>query len=89
MEYIGETNDADLQPGWLYQDSDWVEQIWQCPICRDYDTFEDGNYGEDEIEMSREEWDAEYGLANQRWLLMKRYGMYNPPSIRDYWQVST
>jgi len=89
MDYIGLTNEPDLNPGWFYEDTDWPDEIWQCPLCGDYDTYDEGNYGETKIEFTAEEWADREAYERQQWYLVKRYGMYNPQRINDYWMTST
>lgn len=66
------------------EDDDFQEK-WICPDCGDEHYFTRDMYGEDEITIPRDEWEAKCTLEYHRELLKKRYGTTHPKSIRDYW----
>jgi hypothetical protein len=86
MAYLCDTDDDEMCPSWLQkEDYEEVNEVWQCPFCHDHELYLAGVYGEKEIEITRDEWEARASEDRQQWLLMKRYGTHHPKNIRDYW----
>jgi hypothetical protein len=74
MEYVRD------DPSGLFDD----DEIWKCMYCHSENSYLPNDYGEDEIVMTKEEWEAEQGLMRQRWYLAMRYGSEHPRNIHNY-----
>jgi hypothetical protein len=60
------------------------DERWRCLFCGIESDFTCGDYGQDEVFVTAQEWQDRQAEDWQRYWLEKRYG-YRPKSIRDYW----
>jgi len=68
-------------------DDDVVSEWWYCEFCMESHEFYIGMYGTIEHKVTREEWEIHEQQERERRLLEAKYGVDNPSSIRDYWQL--
>ena len=61
------------------------EELWVCQFCGEVQSYRFGQYGEREIEITKEDFEAEESKDRQEAWLYKRYGTNHPTSICDYW----
>lgn len=58
---------------------------WRCESCGTWEYFFTGDYGEEEIEVTKEEWEADQLINRQQAYLKRRYPDGVPANIHDYW----
>lgn len=72
------------------EEIEWLnpgEELWVCQFCGEAQSYWYGSYGEREVTITQEEWEAEEAQDRQEAWLYKRYGTNKPQSIHDYWRV--
>lgn len=62
------------------------DEVWSCDDCDMHCEYLFGDYGEYELECTREEYEAYEAEERQRWYLRRRYNGKEPTCITDYWQ---